>query len=308
MPDPFARPIPFPGRSGPRPVPLDPPPAAVPPHASALEPLRLLPAGGGAARGEAAGAADETADEPSGETADDFLVGVVPDRLRPRRPPAEPSPPAAFPVVPLLPLGEPIDAAGEAWLTGRAAEARGGDRSALEALVRALGPRIDGWVARCVARSRPTPRRDGRPWLADDLRQEAWFALARTLETWPGEGSGSFLPWLLAVLPLRLADRWQTLLGPEPRREPTSAPPAIDDGYAASETRLLLEALAGRLADPRDRLLLLGHVGDGLPLARFVGVAGTTPGAVYGRWRRLRVWLRAELAPERAAAIGDDVG
>ncbi|MBA3416820.1 MAG: hypothetical protein H0U10_16490, partial [Chloroflexia bacterium] len=109
-------------------------------------------------------------------------------------------------------------------------------------------------------------------------------------------------------LPFRLADRWQTLLGPEPRGEPAAPSLADDESFAASETRLLLEALAERLADPRDRLLLLGHVGDGLPLARFVGPVGVTPGVVYGRWRRLRVWLRAELAPARDAGRGGDIG
>jgi DNA-directed RNA polymerase specialized sigma24 family protein len=260
----------------------------------------LLPVGGGEDEDVARPPAESANDDP----ADELLVGLVPARLRPRRPASEMSS-ATFPVVPLLPIGEPIDAAGEAWLTARAGEARAGDRAALEALVRALGPRIDGWVARCIARSRPTPRRDGHPWLADDLRQEAWFALERTLEAWPGEGS--FLPWLLKVMPFRLADRWQVLIGPEPRGEP-APPPFIDDSFAASETWLLLEALAERLEDHRDRLLLLGHVGGDLPLARFVGEAGDTPGAVYGRWRRLLVWLRTELAAEREVAVGDNSG
>jgi len=206
--------------------------------------------------------------------------------------------------VPLLPLGAPVDATAEAWLTDRAVEARAGDRVALEALERALGPRIDGWVARCVARSRPTPRRDDRPWLADDLRQEAWFALARTVETWPGDGS--FLPWLLAVMPRRLDDRWRTLLGPEPRWDRGAPPSVADDSQAASEAAVVIESLADRLADPRDRLLLLGHLRDGQPLVRFVGAAGETPGIVYARWRRLRTWLQAELAPEREPGdVGD---
>lgn len=307
MPDPFARPIPFPVPS-PAPDPLRAPTVATPPAEAesdpgprAAEPLRLVPAGADRARD-----AEDEAD-PGDAPADGYPIGLVPDRPRPRRPSTAPPPPAAvsFPVVPVLPVGEPIDAAGEAWLTARAGEARAGDRAALEALIRALGPRIDGWVARCVARSRPTPRRDGRPWLADDLRQEAWFALERTLEAWPGEGS--FLPWLLRVMPFRLADRWQGLLGPEPRGEATP-PPFIDDAFAASETRLLLEALAERLEDPRDRVLLLGHVGDGRPLVRFVGEAGDTAGVVYGRWRRLQCWLRAELAAEREVAVGDTSG
>ena len=292
MSDPFVRPAPSadpsratdPPSEPPR---LDPPrPVAAPPR------LRLVPIVDEPA--PAAGS-DPVPARNAGEAECRVIPFPTADRPSPPRPERRPRS-SPWPVAPLLPAGVPVDATAEAWLTERAVAARAGDGAALEALFRALGPRIDAWVARSVARSRPTPRCDGRPWLADDLRQEAWFALATTLETWPGEGS--FLPWLLAVLPARLTDRWRALLEPEPRWNPVPPPPA-DDSHAACEIDLLLAMLADRLADPHDRALLLGHLRDGQPLVRLVGAAGDSTHAVYRRWCRLRVWLQAELAPER---------
>lgn len=207
---------------------------------------------------------------------------------------------AADPVVPLLIADAPVDAAAEAWLTDRALAARAGDAAALAALHRALEPRFDRWLWRIVVRSRrraplrrqASPGLPLRPWLAEDLKQETWFALAQTVATWPGDGS--FLPWLLAVAPRRLIDRWRALLGSDVDRLPAAPPPA--DGPDAAETGALLDDLAVRLVDADDARLLLGHLRDDRPLAHFAGSTDPTLGAVYGRWKRVKRWLRAELA------------
>lgn len=303
MPDSVIRPIPFPHRGPERlhpPADAGSPPGAAQPRPLPPPPLRLVAVA-------EANASDTLSPEPGADAGDVVEsrspawtdgLRLVPSHIFPWSPADAASREAAtYPVAPLLPPGVPVDATAAAWLTDRAIAARAGDRAAQEALIRALGPRIDRWVARRIRHSRPTPRRDGRFWLADDLRQEAWFALSQTLKTWSGEGS--FLPWLLAVLPRRLSDRWKTLLGPPLRPIWEAQAEPAPDSHADGEIRLLLESLAARLDDPHDRALLLGHLRDGQPLARLVGPAGATPGAVYARWRRLQAWLRTELMPAR---------
>ncbi|MCC6315295.1 MAG: sigma-70 family RNA polymerase sigma factor [Thermomicrobiales bacterium] len=200
-----------------------------------------------------------------------------------------------IPAAPLFLPEAPVDEAGAIWLTRQAHALRAGDPAAPEALWRSLEPRIRVWVEhclRCYGGDR-SPRRDGRPWLAEDLRQEGFPVLLAIVADWSGEGS--FLPWLLTLGPRRMAGAWWALA---PREEPLPLPGApllLPDGNADDALAVaLLEGLAAAM-EPLDAGLLLGHVRDGQPVTVVGARLGLSRGATTRHWNRIRAELREVL-------------
>jgi RNA polymerase sigma factor (sigma-70 family) len=211
-------------------------------------------------------------------------------------PPLPPRPPIA----PLLAADDPLTPETDRRLTALACAARAGSRPARDALYLALAPKIDRFVAGCrhLAWTSLGPRRDGRPWDADDLAQEAFVVFADLLAAWSGEGT--FVPYFLAHFPWRLRTAWRALAGPR-RHESNLAAPHLallaDDSAEAEEARIRLEAIAAALS-PLDGAILLGHVRDGRSLRTVARRLGLGHATVTRRWQGLREELRRELANE----------
>jgi DNA-directed RNA polymerase specialized sigma24 family protein len=174
--------------------------------------------------------------------------------------------------------------------------ARTGDRDARNALWVALAPKIDRLAVAAGRRTRGdnAPRRDGRPWDAEDLRQEAFPLFADLLAAWSGEGPIG--PYLLSHLAWRLRSVARALA--VPRRFETSPAASArlhlaDGSAAAAEALILLEALAADLPTP-DGAILLRHVRDAESLAVVALRLGLDRRTVYRRWQAIKDGLRNE--------------
>lgn len=197
-----------------------------------------------------------------------------------------------------------LTAAEEQRLSALARQAHAGDRAARDELLRAVQPDLARMVA-AVARLTWTadgPRRDGRPWDAEDLAQEAFLIVADLIAAWSGEGS--FPPYLFAYFPWRLRNAWRRL---RPRRAAPVAPVDLaliaDESHLALEAAALLASLAAALPEP-DRLVLLAHVRDDVPLRAIAGALGVSEHQVRRRWRAIKQRLRDELLPLPEPAPG----
>ncbi len=194
------------------------------------------------------------------------------------------SPLAARPlpaVVPLLQPGQPITPAQDALLNVIAQRARLGDDAARDLLWRAFAARLEPAVVTIGRRTRYVtwPRRNGRPWDLDDLRQEAWLVFVDLTMQWDGEGS--FVPYITAYFPWRLRNAMRRIAPPRPlpdrpraQEEPAIASLAMIDALEAALTPLDEEVL---------RLRLVENAGIG-EIARRFGVNRRT---VSRRWARI---------------------
>jgi RNA polymerase sigma factor (sigma-70 family) len=185
----------------------------------------------------------------------------------------------------------------EAALTRLALAARAGDGPARDALYRALTPNLDRMI-RTVDRltwAGDCPRRNGRPWAQEDLRQESYVIFCDLLSAWSSEGP--FTPYLCAYFPWRLRNAWRRLRPDRPRGAMVPggrSPLEIDPTAVAEEARVLLEALAESLP-AEERAILLAHVRDGVSLAELGRQLGLRPPQIGRRWRAITRWLRGEL-------------
>lgn len=190
-----------------------------------------------------------------------------------------------------------IDPPREATLTRLALATQAGDHAARDTLYQALTPNLNRMIGATVrlTRTADCPRRDGRPWDQEDLRQEAFLVFSDLVTAWSGEGP--FTPYLFAYFPWRLRNTWRRL-GPERLHGAATgaARPdlAVDPSAVADEARVLVEVLASRLP-AGERTILLAHVRDGMALAEVGRQLGLRPRQVRRRWQAIKRWLRGEI-------------
>lgn len=179
----------------------------------------------------------------------------------------------------------PADAASDAALTPLLERTREGDRAALEALLRALLPRLRGWLVRLLG-----PRAD-----VDDATQDLLIALAEALPRFRGDSSCSTYCYRVT---LRVASRYY---GKRPRTVPLElVPPPAD--RVDPESRVLRREVLVRLYDELDRLpppqraaFVLCRI-EGLDPAEAAKVCGVSSGALRVRLHRARKQVEAALA------------
>ena len=175
--------------------------------------------------------------------------------------------------------------------------ARGGDASAMEALVRrhasALTAFLVGWC-------------DG-PAGAEDLAQEVWLRVLRRPDAFQG---GSFRAWLLRIARNLAIDRSRKL-SPElwldaPADPSPDAPPLVDtlpdesaqtpdEALARAEDRARLLAAVRALPGPQRDIVLL-RAAD-VPFADIAARFGIPLNTALGRMHYAMKALRAALAP-----------
>lgn len=210
--------------------------------------------------------------------------------------------PRQAPVRPFLMPDLVVSPDAERRIAELAAAGRSGDPAARAALWEALAPAIGRIVGAAERRARAAhpvgPLRDGRPWDAEDLGQEAFILFLDLLAAW--DGRRPVVPYLLGHLPWRLRSAWRAMrVRHRAETVPASAEPRLlllaDGTAAAAEAVALLNALAADLP-PLDGEIVRRHLRDGEPLravARHVGLDRRT---VTRRWAALKVELRAGLA------------
>lgn len=190
--------------------------------------------------------------------------------------------------------------------------ARGGDRAAFGALVRAYGGLVDRVIGRLV--------RD--PDDRDDLVQETFLRALEGLDHFrPG---AAFRPWLVTIAlnaardHLRAGQRWRgvSLDAETPegtaRHELVDPAPAPDAVAAGAELAGRLETALERL-EPGARVILWLRAHEGLSYAEIASVLGVATGTVMSRLSRARRALREFLAaapppPRVAEADGEADG
>ncbi len=184
-------------------------------------------------------------------------------------------------LVPLLRPHQPVTPAQDALLTAIARQARLGDDVARDLLWRAFYARLQPalFTVGRTTQHRSWPRRNGRPWDLDDLRQEAWLVFADLTLQWNGEGS--FVPYITAYFPWRLRNAMRHL-----------APTRVARSACAPRKRPTIDSLELRCAieaalSPRDvevlHLRLVENAGIG-EIARRLGVNRRT---ISRRWARI---------------------
>ncbi len=216
--------------------------------------------------------------------------------------PADDWPPLPV-MVPLLHPDEGITPKQEALITMLAQRARQGDQAANQLLWRACEARLEPAVGGCAraAWQSTLPQRDGRPWVQEDLRQEAFLVFSDLTAAW--EGTESYVAYLMAHFAwrLRMAAR---RLGPQ--RHP--APPAVVPDLTSvcrelldTEYRALLEAIAARLS-PADAVVLDLYVREGRGLDDIADQLGVQQRTITRRWQRICRVAHEVLAPPEPTA------
>jgi RNA polymerase sigma factor (sigma-70 family) len=191
-------------------------------------------------------------------------------------------------LAPVLRPDQPVTRAQDALLSGIARRARDGDPIARDLLWRALAPKLEPALVRCgqLAWQRQWVRRDGRPWVLEDLRQEAWLVFTELAEAWPGDGS--FVQYATAYFPWRLRDALRRLAAN--RREiaahfvlqPVAESPELLD----IDAQTLLASIAAALP-PGDAAVLRMRT-DGAALGEIACSLGVSRRTIGRRWRRIR--------------------
>jgi DNA-directed RNA polymerase specialized sigma24 family protein len=208
--------------------------------------------------------------------------------------------PPRTPLRPFLVPDLAVPAAAERRLAALARAAQAGDPDARADLWEELAPAIGRVVGAAARRARAAgpagPLRDGRPWDAEDLGQEAFPIVVDLLAAWDGERP--VVPYLLGHLPWRLRSVWRAMVA---RHRAEAVPPdarlrlqhLADGSAAADEAIALLEALAADLP-PLDRAILLRHLRDGEPLRAVARGLGLDRRTVTRRWAAIKAGLRRE--------------
>ncbi|MFT4038561.1 MAG: ECF-type sigma factor [Thermomicrobiales bacterium] len=209
-------------------------------------------------------------------------------------------------VVPLLHPDDPISPAEEALLTTLAHRARQGDTAANALLWRAFEARLEPVVrgGGRVTWQDDWPRRDGRPWALEDVRQEAWLIFHDLTASWNGEGP--YTRYITAHFTWRLRTGVRRL-GPQRIRAaqvtapaPTPPPPP-GHGLTGAEEAALLDAIAARLS-PADAIVLDMRVREGMGPVEIAQLLGVNRRTITRRWRRIRAAAHAVLCPPDADA------
>ena len=186
-------------------------------------------------------------------------------------------------------------------LADLARAAQAGDGQARNALWDALAPAIDRLIGSARRRAQYSadtgPWRDGSPWDAEDLAQEAFPIFADLLAAWTSDRPVA--PYLLGHFPWRLRSAWRVITALR-RAEIVSASPRLrylaDGSAGAAEAMALLASIAADLS-PTDGEILLRHVRDGEPLARVARDLALDRRTVTRRWRAIKETLRTDRTP-----------
>jgi DNA-directed RNA polymerase specialized sigma24 family protein len=206
-------------------------------------------------------------------------------------------------MVPLLHPEEAITPRQEALITMLAQRARQGDGAANQLLWRAFEARLEPVVSSCAHATRQGawPQRDGRPWVREDLRQEAFLVFSDLTATW--EGTESYVSYLTAHFAwrLRMAAR---RLGPQ--RQPALHAvvpdlPAVCRVLHDAEYRALLEAITARLS-PADAVVLDLRVREGRGLGDIAHQLGVQQRTITRRWQRICRVAHEVLSPPEPTA------
>ncbi len=156
-----------------------------------------------------------------------------------------------LPTLPFLSLrrGSPEDA--------QIAAARRGDRAAFDALVRAHGPRLRGFLMARVG-----------PEAVEDVTQDVWTACWLALPSFTGRAR--FRAWLLGIAQHKCADyhrarqRRQAQEGDSLAEsgDVPDAGPSVEEMYAAAELRETVQGLLAHLPAPQREVLELYYYGE----------------------------------------------
>lgn len=228
-----------------------------------------------------------------------YLRVVAPE---PAATPADDWPPLPV-MAPLLHPNENTTPKQEALITMLVLRARQGDQAANLLLWRAFEARLEPAVSSCTRATRhgAWPRRDGRPWEQEDLRQEAFLVFSDLTAAW--EGTESYVAYMTAHFAwrLRMAAR---RLGPSRQPALHAVVPdlaAVCPDLLDPEYRALLEAIAARLS-PADAVVLDLRVREGRGLGDIAHQLGVQQRTITRRWQRIcRVAHEVLASPEPTA-------
>jgi RNA polymerase sigma factor (sigma-70 family) len=166
---------------------------------------------------------------------------------------------------------------------------------ALEAIYRALGPVVTGYL-RSQGAVEP-----------EDLTSEVFVGVLRNLSSFEGD-EAAFRSWVFMIVHRRLMDEHRRLRRrPPPEPLDRAADVAGPDDVEDSVTRVLgadqVRALCWRLRPEQRDVLLLRLVG-GLSISEVAAALGKTPGAVKAHQRRgfLRLARLLQLRDDRKGA------
>jgi len=193
----------------------------------------------------------------------------------------------------------PIDAADPAALIEAC---RGGDRRAIEAVLRPLLPALEQLLFRLV--------RD--PADVEDLLQGSIVAAIAAFPRFRGDASVK--SWLFRIAICQVQDHWRS---PARRRrialEPVDEPAAPGRIDAQADARRRLVIVYDHLAAiaPKKRIAFVLHVIDGRPIDEVASLMGATVFATRSRvlWGRRALMDRLRRDPRVAdLAVGEEVG
>lgn len=228
-----------------------------------------------------------------------YLRVVAPE---PAATPADAWPPLPV-MVPLLHPDEAITPRQEALVTMLAQRARQGDQAANQLLWRALEARLEPAVSGCAHATRQgaSPRRDGQPWVQEDVRQEAFLVFCDLTATW--EGAESYVSYISAHFAWRLRLAARRLGPPRPPARHAVPPdlPAVCRDLRDAEYHALLEAISARLS-PADAVVLDLCVREGRGPGDIAHQLGVPQRTITRRWQRIcRVAHEVLLPPDPTA-------
>ena len=197
-------------------------------------------------------------------------------------------------MVPLLHPDQAITPRQEALITMLAKRARQGDGSANQLLWRAFEARLESALSGCTHATQQSgwPQRDGRPWVQEDLRQEAFLVFSDLTATW--EGTESYVAYITSHFAWRLRMALRRL-GPQRQSAPPDLPVACREMLDA-EYHALLEAVAARLS-PADAVVLDLAVREGRGLADIAEQLGANQRTITRRWQRICRVAQEVLSP-----------
>jgi len=186
-------------------------------------------------------------------------------------------PMAADSAVDCLPREEREEAA---WV----ARARAGDEAAFRWLLARYRARVVRLAAHIL-------RRDGESGgEAEDVAQEAFLRAFRRLPSFRGEGR--FSAWLFGIAVRLCLDRRRSARWTRELPEEAAPPPSPSSPAGAADTRLLVEALLGRLSPPMRAALVLREM-EGLDYDEIAATLGVPVGTVRSRLHSARAQFRA---------------
>lgn len=228
-----------------------------------------------------------------------YLRVVAPE---PAATPADDWPPLPV-MVPLLHPDEGVTPTQEALMTMLAQRTRQGDQAANQLLWRAFEARLEPALSGC-AHATPHggwPQRDGRPWVQEDLRQEAFLVFSDLTATW--EGAESYVTYITAHFAWRLRMAARRLGPPRHAALHAVAPdlPAVCRELLDPEYRALLEAIAARLS-PADAVVLDLCVREGRGLGDIAHQLGVQQRTITRRWQRICRVAHEVLSPPEPMA------